>query len=84
MGNTVIRSADCEAYGDMHPRFGFPNSENDTKELVAFLKVLLNIGFLNKENPPILSFEVKPWGDEDPDLVIANAKRTLNEAWAQI
>ncbi|MGI5850199.1 MAG: sugar phosphate isomerase/epimerase, partial [Christensenellales bacterium] len=37
-----------------------------------------------KKNPPILSFEVKPWGDEDSELVIANAKRTLNEAWAML
>ncbi len=84
MGNTVIRSPECEAYGDTHPRFGFPNSENDCNELVEYLKVLIDIGFLNKKNPPILSFEVKPWGDEDSDLVIANAKRTLNEAWAKL
>jgi len=32
----------------------------------------------------ILSFEVKPVGDEDPDIVVANAKRVLNLAWAQI
>ena len=24
MGNTVIKSPDCEAYGDNHPRFGIP------------------------------------------------------------
>ncbi len=84
MGNTVIKDPSCEAYGDTHPRFGFPNSENDVAELVEFLRVLLNVGFLNIENPPILSFEVKPWGDEDPELVIANAKRTLNEAWARL
>jgi len=29
-----------------------------------------------------LSFEVKPVGDEDLDIVITNAKRTLNLAWA--
>lgn len=84
MGNTVIRDASFEAYGDMHPRFGFPNSENDVDELVEYLRVLMKIGFLNTVNPPILSFEVKPWGDEDSDLVIANAKRTLNEAWAKL
>jgi sugar phosphate isomerase/epimerase len=84
MGNTVIKSPECEAYGDMHPRFGFPNSENDVDELVEYLRVLLDIGFLNKENPPIVSFEVKPWKDEDSDIVIANAKRTLNEAWAKV
>lgn len=81
MGNTVIRSADCPAYGDEHPRFGFPNSENDVEELAAYLRLLLKIGFLNEENRPIVSFEVKPFEDEDPDVVLAGAKRTLDLAW---
>lgn len=81
MGNTVIKSPECEGYGDNHPRFGFPNSENDVKELAKFLRTLLDIGFLNPEKRPIVSFEVKPWKEEPPGLVIANAKRTLNLAW---
>jgi len=84
MGNTVIKSPAFEAYGDTHPRFGFPNGENDVNELVEYLRVLLKVGYLNKENPPILSFEVKPWGDEDPDIVVANAKRVLNLAWSRV
>jgi sugar phosphate isomerase/epimerase len=84
IGNAVAKDPSYEAYGDVHPRFGFPNSDNDVPELVEFLRVLLKIGYLNTENPPFLSFEVKPWKDEDPDLVIANAKRTLNEAWAKL
>lgn len=81
MGNTVIKSSEFEAYGDQHPSFGFPNSENDVKELTAYLQILLDIGFLNTKNRPIVSFEVKPWMDEDSEIVIANAKRTLNLAW---
>ena len=84
IGNCVVKSADMPAYGDVHPRFGFPNGENDVDEVVAYLKVLLDIGFLNTQKPPIVSFEIKPFGDEDPDIVIANAKRTLNEAWARV
>jgi sugar phosphate isomerase/epimerase len=84
MGNTVIKDPSCVAYGDTHPRFGFPNGENDVDQLVEYLRVLIKVGYLNTKNPPILSFEVKPWGDEDPELVIANAKRTLNEAWAKV
>ena len=37
-----------------------------------------------EEKRPIVSFEVKPWGDEDPDLVVANAKRALNLAWSKL
>lgn len=84
LGNCVVKSPDLPGYGDVHPRFGFPNGENDVDEVVHYLRVLLEIGFLNPENPPIVSFEVKPFGDEDPDVVIANAKRVLNEAWSRV
>ena len=81
MGNTVIRSPECPAYGDEHPRFGFPNSENDVEELAAYLRLLLKIGFLNEKKRPIVSFEIKPFGEEDPEVCLANAKRTLDLAW---
>lgn len=84
IGNCVVKSPDLPAYGDVHPRFGFPNGENDVEQVVDYLRVLLDIGYLNSEKPPIVSFEIKPFGDEDPDIVIANAKRTLNEAWVRV
>ena len=82
MGNCMIKDKNDPAYGDAHPRFGYPGGENDTAELVEYLEVLLEIGYLDPNNRRFLSFEVKPVGDEDPDIVIANAKRTLNLAWA--
>ena len=84
MGNCVVKDPSLPAYGDMHPRFGFPNGENDVNELVEYLRVLKKIGFLNEKNPPIVSFEVKPYGDEDPDIIVANSKRVLNAAWLQV
>lgn len=84
IGNCVVKSPDLPAYGDMHPRFGFPGGENDVDEVAEFLQVLLQIGFLNEKNPPLVSFEVKPFGDEDPEVVIANAKRTLTMAWSKV
>ncbi|MCJ7688977.1 MAG: sugar phosphate isomerase/epimerase, partial [Clostridiaceae bacterium] len=84
IGNCVVKDSSLPGYGDNHPRFGFPGGENDVDELVEYLRVLIEIGFLNEEKRPFLSFEVKPYGDEDPDLVIANAKRVLNLAWAKL
>lgn len=82
IGNTVISSPMDEGYGDEHQRFGFPNGSNDTEEVTEFLRVLKEEGFFRPEKPYVLSFEVKPWKDEDPDIVVANAKRVLNRAWA--
>jgi sugar phosphate isomerase/epimerase len=82
IGNTVCHDKDAEGYGDQHQRFGFPGGSNDTPEVLEFLRVLKAEGFMNPKNPMVLSFEVKPWKDEDPDAVIAGAKRVLNRAWA--
>jgi hypothetical protein len=39
---------------------------------------------LNPQNPPIVSFEVKPLAGETSEVIIANAKRVLKEAWARV
>ncbi len=82
-GNAVVKEG-CEAYGDKHPRFGFPNSANDTAELADFLNVLKQEGFFNPHDPMVLSMEVTLVGDEDEDIVLANTKRVLNRAWALV
>jgi len=33
---------------------------------------------------PVVSFEVKPLAGEDSDIIVAGAKRVLNEAWARL
>lgn len=81
-GTAVLGDPTMEAYGDTHTRFNFPNSANSVKELTGFLKCLKDENMFNSEDPLVLSFEVKPWKDENPDLVIANTKRVLNRAWA--
>lgn len=82
-GNAVVIKG-CEAYGDKHPRFGFPNSANDTDQLVDFLTVLKQEGFFRVQDPLVLSMEVTPWGDEDGDIILANTKRVLKRAWALV
>ncbi len=81
IGNAVVVPGQI-AYGDTHPRFGFPNSANDVPELLDFFRVLKEEGFLSANKPYVMSFEVKPWGDEDGDIILANTKRVINRAWA--
>lgn len=82
IGNAVVTPG-LPAFGDNHPRFGFPGSANGMDDLVEYLRALLDIGFLNTAHPPVVSFEVKPFAPagEDPDAVLAGCKRFLDEAW---
>jgi sugar phosphate isomerase/epimerase len=84
MGNTYIQDPKNPAYGDLHPRFGFPGSENDSDYLASYLRKLIAIGYLQKDKPRTVSFEVKPQKGELSSLVIANAKRTLATAWREV
>jgi sugar phosphate isomerase/epimerase len=71
-------------WGDNHPRFGYPGGINDVPQIVEFLRVLVDIGYIKPDGREraAVSFELKPVGDEDPALMLACAKRKLGEAWA--
>ncbi len=81
LGNAVIQ-AGCDGYGDLHPRFGYPNSANDTPELLDYFRVLREEGFFRAEQPYVLSMEVTLRPGEDESVVLANTKRVINRAWA--
>ena len=87
VGNCLMGDEEDNAYGDKHPRFGYPGSETDVAELAHFLETLIYSGYFEKDLPsekPIVSFEVAPMAGEDPELVIASTKRAFNAAWASI
>lgn len=81
IGNAVMKKG-CDGFGDKHPRFGYPQSANDTQELLAFFRVLREEGFFRKDNPMPLSMEVTPRPGEHADIIVANTKRVINRAWA--
>lgn len=83
LGNAVSQP-DLPGYGDYHPIFGTPGSANDLPEMMAFLKTMLEIGFLGEARRPIVSFEIKPQPGQDSGIIIANAQRMLREAWARL
>lgn len=84
IGNCVLRDPQHPLYGDQHPRFGHPAGENGVPELTAFLRGLLEIGYLQKGQPRGVAFEVKPAPGEDSRAVVAGAKRALLAAWALV
>ncbi|MER3501020.1 MAG: hypothetical protein IMHGJWDQ_000183 [Candidatus Fervidibacter sp.] len=84
LGNCVVDPTD-PLYGDQHPPFGYPRSANDVEQVRVFLSALHYSGYFRRPSPyglPTVSFEVKPLPDQDPLLVLANAKRVLKLALA--
>jgi sugar phosphate isomerase/epimerase len=86
IGNAYFKNRQDPAWGDNHPRFGYPGSANDVPEIVAFLREIFAIGYLRADGTRrgAVSFEIKPVGDEDSAVMIAAAKRKLVEAWAKL
>ena len=81
LGNAVVKPG-CDGYGDLHPRFGYPNSANDVPELLDYFRVLRDEGFFRADDPYVLSMEVTLRPGEDEDIVLANTKRVIGRAWA--
>ncbi|MCS7185678.1 MAG: TIM barrel protein [Armatimonadota bacterium] len=82
IGNCVV-VPDDPLYGDQHPPFGYHRSENGVEQVRVFLSALHYSGYFSRPSPynlPTVSFEVKPLPDQDPLVVLANAKRVLKEA----
>ena len=87
IGNCAMRDPNHPAYGDYHPPFGVPGTENDVPELVEFLRVLFKLGYFDKDLPtgrPVVTFEVKPMPGDDSESLLAATKRTWNLAWARL
>jgi sugar phosphate isomerase/epimerase len=87
VGNAVCCDPDAPAYGDMHPRFGFPGGENDVPQLKAFMESLIYVGFFQQDLPTgkaVVTFEVKPVGDEKSELILAQTKRTWERMWTEL
>jgi sugar phosphate isomerase/epimerase len=90
IGNCVIDHRDSALYGDFHPRFGHPLGRNDLPEVVDYLQQLDAVQYWTKAQErlgatPILSMELRPVpGEENPEAVLANGKRTFMRAWARV
>jgi sugar phosphate isomerase/epimerase len=85
LGNCVMRERRHPAYGDLQPRFGIPGGEVDVPEVRSYFRLLLDNGLLNPQDPPVVSVEVRPLlAEEYSEIIIANAKRVVRQAWAML
>lgn len=79
---TCVLERSHPAYGDKQPRFGIEYSENTMEDLADYFELLLDKGHLDPNDPPFLSVESRPYmAEDDPEIVIVNAKRVWKRAW---
>jgi sugar phosphate isomerase/epimerase len=85
IGNCVMRDRKHVLYGDLQPRFGVAGGELDTADVRDYFKLLLDHNLLKPDDKPVMSVEVRPLlAEESSELIIANAKRVIKEAWASL
>ena len=83
IGNCIMRDRRHPAYGDLQPRFGIEGGEIDTEDVANYFGVLWDNGFFDQREMPVISAEVRPLlAGEKEEIILANAKRVFNEAWA--
>ncbi|AKX95122.1 xylose isomerase-like TIM barrel [Moorella thermoacetica] len=83
IGNCVMKDRRHPIYGDLQPRFGVEDGEIDTPQVSAYFRLLADMGLIGPEKWPVLSAEVRPLlPGETSELILANAKRVIKEAWA--
>jgi len=85
-GNAYLKDPDDPFYGDQHPRFGYPESENDVAELADYIEVLWSSGYFHRHVPsrlPVFTFEIKTGPAEDVGVMLSNTKRVFFEAWGK-
>jgi sugar phosphate isomerase/epimerase len=77
VGNCVMKNSANPYYGDNHPPFGYQDGENTEVDLARYLRSLYDVGFLNSDDPPIVSIEVKPLNEQLRPATIGNVKRAM-------
>ena len=84
IGNCVMETPGHPMNGDEHPPFGDPAGRNGIPELVEYLRVLKNAGYLREGGKKFLSFEVCVYGDWTQAKAVQHCKESLDAAWAQV
>lgn len=80
VGNCVMKDPSSVYYGDMHPPLGIDGGENDMPELIEFLSILLEAGYLKKQGKNFLSIEMQPYPGVSSKLSARVGYEKLNAA----
>jgi sugar phosphate isomerase/epimerase len=81
LGNCVLRDPAHPRYGDTHPPMGYPGGEIGEPELTDILRLLLDVGFLDRRRRGNVVIEMTPWPGKTVDETVTDAFARLQAAW---
>jgi sugar phosphate isomerase/epimerase len=81
LGNCVLKDKSHPRYGDTHPPAGYPGGEIDIHEMTEILRLLLDVGFLDKDNRGNMVIEMTPWPGKTVEETITDGFDRLEKAW---
>lgn len=84
LGNCVLKDRTHPRWGDTHPPAGFPGGEIDVPEMTEILRLLLEVGFLSRQNRGNLVIEMTPWPGKTLEETIADGFERLDRAWKEV
>ncbi|MHB1191005.1 MAG: sugar phosphate isomerase/epimerase family protein [Armatimonadota bacterium] len=84
LGNCVMRDSTNPWYGDKHPPIGIEGGEIDVPELEEILRLLLDVGYLSRENRRALVLEIQPFPGKSADETVNDNMNRLKEAWRNV
>lgn len=83
IGNSLFKDPLHPVYGDLQPRFGVAGGEVDQPMVSKYFRILADLNLIGPDKRPMLSAEVRPLLPmETSNLILANCKRMIKEAWA--
>jgi sugar phosphate isomerase/epimerase len=84
LGNCILKDRSHPLWGAMHPPIGLEGGEIDVPELAGVLRILLNIGYLNREERGTLSLEIRPFPGMTPEETLDDNISRIKQAWEMI
>jgi sugar phosphate isomerase/epimerase len=84
LGNCILKDRSHPQWGDMHPPIGLDGGEIDVPEIAEVLRILLDIGYLNKVERGTLSLEIKTFPGMTPEETLDDNIGRINQAWEMI
>ena len=84
LGNCVKGDRADPFFGDRHAPIGYPGGEVDVPQVVEILRLLLDVGYLDRQRRGPLVIETRPAPGMTVEQTIAQQMALVEEAWRRV